>query len=310
MGEAERAAAEAGIAEDRVPTHAIVKLFKDTALLRVDATVAWLADTFLVKDGPRAKVLVFAHHRAVLDALEAALARPLAAARRSMVRVDGAVVGAARDARIRAFKADPDCAVALLSIRACGTGLSLTEAAVVVFAEMYWVWAEHAQAEDRVHRVSQDRRCAAYYAMFRDSLDAIIWRGLLRKAAAARAVVDGALPEPLEPPATTGAPPPAPPPPATPPKRPAPPRVVTRSPAKRPRRAPCDSDDDDSVLGYDPGIAPRRIDVAVDDDEAAVVAVDDDDEAEFDFDAAAPGQVTDLAAGDDVAGEMPGHLFL
>jgi hypothetical protein len=61
---------------------------------------------------------VFAHHTAVLDAIEnACLTGPQG---RRGVRIDGATPPAARQAALNAFQGDPQCRVALLSITAAG----------------------------------------------------------------------------------------------------------------------------------------------------------------------------------------------
>lgn len=69
------------------------------------------------------------------------------------IRLDGQVSAKNRAERVEAFQNDEDIKVAVLSIRACGAGLTLTAAAHVVFAEMDWTPAAMKQAEDRVHRI-------------------------------------------------------------------------------------------------------------------------------------------------------------
>jgi hypothetical protein len=74
--------------------------------------------------------------RQVLDLLEAA-----ARARGgegSYVRIDGRVAQAERAARVEAFQRDVTRRVALLGATAAGTGLTLTAASTVVFAELLW----------------------------------------------------------------------------------------------------------------------------------------------------------------------------
>ncbi len=70
-------------------------------------------------------------------------------------RIDGSTAPKDRQIGVERFQSDPDCRVALLSITAGGTGLTLTAASMVVFAELYWTPALLMQAEDRVHRIGR-----------------------------------------------------------------------------------------------------------------------------------------------------------
>jgi SNF2 family DNA or RNA helicase len=94
------------------------------------------------------KILVFAHHHDVLDAIEGCVRRKGV----GYVRVDGTVTGAARATLISRFQKDPEIDLAILSITACGTGLNLTCANVALFAELHWSVGYMLQAEDRIHR--------------------------------------------------------------------------------------------------------------------------------------------------------------
>jgi SNF2 family DNA or RNA helicase len=94
------------------------------------------------------KILVFAHHHDVLDAIESCARRKGV----GYIRVDGTVTGSARSSLISRFQTDPEIDVAILSITACGTGLNLTCANVALFAELHWSVGYMLQAEDRIHR--------------------------------------------------------------------------------------------------------------------------------------------------------------
>lgn len=94
------------------------------------------------------KILVFAHHHDVLDAIESCARRKGV----GYIRVDGTVTGSSRSSLISRFQTDPEIDVAILSITACGTGLNLTCANVALFAELHWSVGYMLQAEDRIHR--------------------------------------------------------------------------------------------------------------------------------------------------------------
>ena len=79
---------------------------------------------------PGAKLLVFAHHTAVLDAIEAACLKGPQG--RRGVRIDGATPPAARQAAVNEFQGDPGCRVALLSITAAGVGTTCLDTEISI----------------------------------------------------------------------------------------------------------------------------------------------------------------------------------
>ena len=97
----------------------------------------------------RVKFLIFAHHYAVLDAIEETVTKKKV----SHVRIDGKIESTKRYEAVRKFQTDSDCLVAVLALTACCTGITLTAASTVVFAEMTWTPGVMVQAEDRAHRI-------------------------------------------------------------------------------------------------------------------------------------------------------------
>ena len=79
----------------------------------------------------RRKLLLFGHHKAVLDLWEERLRGVC-----SHVRIDGEVPHEARDYRVATFQGDPAVRLAILSIRVASHGFTLTAASVVVFGEL------------------------------------------------------------------------------------------------------------------------------------------------------------------------------
>ena len=63
----------------------------------------------------------------------------------------------------------------MLSISACGTGLNLTKASIVIFAEISWSVGNILQAEDRVHRIGQHAATVRIIYVLAGWSDDIVW---------------------------------------------------------------------------------------------------------------------------------------
>ncbi len=66
-----------------------------------------------------------------------------------------------RGAVVNAFQTNPDSRVFLISLKAGGTGLNLTEADYVYLVDPWWNPAVENQAIDRAHRIGQDKKVIA-----------------------------------------------------------------------------------------------------------------------------------------------------
>ncbi len=76
---------------------------------------------------------------------------------------------------VRAFTEDASAAVFLLSLRAAGTGLNLTNASYVVLYDPWWNPAVEAQAIDRSHRIGQVNTVNAYRLIAPGTVEEKIW---------------------------------------------------------------------------------------------------------------------------------------
>jgi superfamily II DNA or RNA helicase len=83
---------------------------------------------------------------------------------------------------VSAFQNDPSAAVFLLSLRAAGTGLNLTNASYVVLYDPWWNPAVEAQAIDRSHRIGQVNTVNAYRLIAPGTVEEKIWELQQRKA--------------------------------------------------------------------------------------------------------------------------------
>lgn len=76
-----------------------------------------------------------------------------------------------REEAINAFKEDPECTVFLISLKAGGFGLNLTEASYVFLMDPWWNPAVEAQAIDRIHRIGQKQAVFAYRIVTRGTIE-------------------------------------------------------------------------------------------------------------------------------------------
>ncbi|MEB8324744.1 DEAD/DEAH box helicase [Dietzia kunjamensis] len=100
------------------------------------------------------KVLLFTQYRAFGDLILPLLERRAATA---VPFLHGGVTAAGRAQMVEEFQSSHGPPVMLASLRAGGTGLTLTEANHVVHLDRWWNPAVENQATDRVHRIGQTR---------------------------------------------------------------------------------------------------------------------------------------------------------
>jgi len=122
----------------------------------------------------REKLVVFVHHhdvgRAIYDHF-----------RDVSVLVSGEVAGPARDERIQKFWQDDNCKLFIGSLKVTGLGLNLQVASHVVFAELDWVPGVITQAEDRCHRIGQEKSLLVQHLVAEDSMDSNMAKRIIAK---------------------------------------------------------------------------------------------------------------------------------
>jgi SWI/SNF-related matrix-associated actin-dependent regulator 1 of chromatin subfamily A len=99
----------------------IATVRKETALLKVDVAADMLKDAILSE-----KIVVFAHHRDVIESLTQKFGK-------QAVCVYGGMKTEERANAVRRFQEDPTCRLFIGSIRAAGVGLTLTASSHVIF---------------------------------------------------------------------------------------------------------------------------------------------------------------------------------
>lgn len=123
------------------------------------------------------KLLIFAHHLCMMDALSQSLTQNGT----RFMRIDGSTKADVRDSNVASFQNDPKLRCAILSIGSCSAGITLTAASTVIFAELDWNPSSIMQAEARAHRIGQERQVKCFFLVASGTADDIIWRKLKEK---------------------------------------------------------------------------------------------------------------------------------
>lgn len=108
----------------------LLRFYAQTAEVKTKAVCAYIKQQ--VKE-PQ-KFIVFAHHRVMLDAICECLKK----LKVKFIRIDGATRKQDRGEFIDTFQKKPSCKVAVLSLGACNSGITLTAAELILFAELTW----------------------------------------------------------------------------------------------------------------------------------------------------------------------------
>lgn len=95
-------------------------------------------------------------------------------------KVHGKLTMDERNKSVKKFLDDPDCKVLIATPGAAKEGLTLTVANHVIFFDRGFSLDDYLQAQDRIHRVSQEKTCYVYNLMMHDSIDG--WVDVLLQA--------------------------------------------------------------------------------------------------------------------------------
>lgn len=152
----------------------VSELFRLTADAKVDVIKQICADL-------PPKTLVFHHHKVIGDAIEEVL---------PCMRIDGSTPQEKRAGYVEDFQ-EGRVDYACLSMLAAGTGITLTRATNIVFAELYFVPGVLLQAEDRAHRIGLKEPVTITYVLARGSLDEHMFRSATRKLSTLDQCLDG-----------------------------------------------------------------------------------------------------------------------
>ena len=107
------------------------------------------------------------------------------------VYIVGKVSPEDRQKEVERFQNDPNCKLAIGTIGAMGTGLTLNKASYVFFVDKLWNSGENAQAEDRAHRIGTAGTVNIISMVAKESVDEGVEEYLLENKDLFDRVVDG-----------------------------------------------------------------------------------------------------------------------
>eukprot|EP00986_Skeletonema_menzelii_P008167 scaffold3356_cov154-Skeletonema_menzelii.AAC.17 len=171
---------------------AMMQAYQASGIAKASAVAEYIIDWLRGCDSTQ-KLVVFAHHKDVMDCLQEAITKEFKG-KLGLIRIDGSVSPLERASCVKSFQTNKSVRLALLSMTAAGVGLTLTASSNIIFAELHWTPGVLAQAEDRCHRIGQPNSVNVTYCICKDedlSIDMVIWKMLSNKTGNLSKIVDG-----------------------------------------------------------------------------------------------------------------------
>ncbi len=123
----------------------------------------------------REKALIFTQYRQMGDILQEIIKNEL---KEETIFFHGGVSRKKRDDMVNSFQNDKRTRLMIISLKAGGTGLNLTEASNVIHYDLWWNPAVENQATDRAYRIGQDKNVIVHRLItlgtFEEKIDEII----------------------------------------------------------------------------------------------------------------------------------------
>ncbi|XP_038222560.1 SWI/SNF-related matrix-associated actin-dependent regulator of chromatin subfamily A-like protein 1 [Zerene cesonia] len=147
---------------------ALITFFSESAAIKIPAICKYLKQLLKEFTG---KFLVFAHHRNVIEAICSTLDEIGI----HYICIVGSTPAHTRADLVDKFQHSPTCRCGVLSITAANSGLTLTAADLVLFAELHWNPGILSQAESRAHRLGRAGAVCARYLLASGTADDVMW---------------------------------------------------------------------------------------------------------------------------------------
>ena len=162
---------------------AINKCREIAAYAKLNSACEWILD--FVEGGH--KLVVFAHHQAMVDQVYEQVKRAGVGVR----KIRGGVKLEDRAQAAQDFQTLPDVKVIVLNIASAGYGITLTAASACAFLQLPWTAADLIQCSDRVHRIGQPDNVTVYNLVAENTVEQVMGEIIMEKAAGSNLVLDG-----------------------------------------------------------------------------------------------------------------------
>lgn len=154
------------------PPAPLMQQWRELGEAKVGPAINWIND-FLAQH-PDKKLVVFCHHRSVIEMLTAAFPG-------TAVSLYGGTSPKAREAAVTQFQSNPSVRLFVGQTMAAGTSITLTAASDVLVLEPEFSALDMYQAISRCHRLGQTEPVTAFYAYADDPVDERIARAVRRR---------------------------------------------------------------------------------------------------------------------------------
>lgn len=155
------------------------RIRKEVAVAKVPYVIDYLKEILIEKK----KVVVWAHHHEVIDAIREAFGA-------AATGFDGRTDSGIRQGFVDLFQNDESIQLFVGGIRAAGSLITLTAADTTLFAERDWVPGNNTQAEDRLHRIGQKGNVQCISVVLNGSNDQRIIQANIKKQEIAERALD------------------------------------------------------------------------------------------------------------------------
>jgi SNF2 family DNA or RNA helicase len=143
---------------------------------------------------PRKKMVIFSQFVTFLQRIKSMLRENFPAV--DLFEIIGSTKN--RNVVVDHFQRNPKDAIILVSLKAGGTGITLTAAETVFLMDPWWNPSIEKQAMDRVHRIGQDKKVTIYRLITQNSIESGIQRLQEKKSSLFDEIIDSLQSKPLE----------------------------------------------------------------------------------------------------------------